>query len=277
MTSQLTVHEALDRVPGWHRDETRVEELSGGLTNRVYRLRSNAQEGVLRLDAEAQDAVGPDRRFELEIMDAAAKAGIAPAILFADVDAGILVTEYLHGTVWQASDLESERNIEALALLLRRVHELPKCGSAMDVARIAGKYAAFLDAHLELRAFAETCVQIVTESPVPHQVTCCHNDVVATNVVDCGGLKLLDWEYACDNEPLFDLASLIGFHDFDKSRRDALLGAYTGGIDTELQERLGEQLRVYDALQWLWLATRQVRLPQKEQTRRLGVLQQRIR
>ena len=88
---------------------------------------------------------------------------------------------------------------------------------------------------------------------------------------------MIDWEFACDNDPMFDLASAIGYHNLDADCAGTLLDAYTGGADGEAKERLDEQVRVYDAIQWLWLATRHLVYPSREQARRLEELQQRVR
>jgi thiamine kinase len=276
VNSQLNAVEALAVVPGWDPETADIQELSGGLTNRVYHVRSSGQECVLRLHTHNNGSVHLDRSCELAILETAADAGIAPAILYADSDAGILVTEYLHGAPWQESDLESSENIEALAELLRHVHELPLCRSRVDLAAIAEKYEEQLHKYHGPHAFASNCVRIISESPVHESVACCHNDIVAANIVDSGALKLVDWEYARDNDPMFDLASVIGFHDFDKDRQQMLLSAYAGAAASELQGRLAEQVRAFDALQWLWLATRQLAAPHSDQARRLEELQQRI-
>ncbi len=277
MTSQLNAFEALAMVPGWDHDTADIEELKGGLTNRVYYVRSGDRECVLRLGADDNGIVDLDRSCELQILETAGDAGIAPAILFSDSAAGILVTEYLHGTVWQESDLELDQNLERLAALIRRVHALPPCCSRLDLTGIAQKYQAFLKKRHGLHAFASECVRIIDESPKQDGVACCHNDIVAANVIDSGGLKLIDWEYACDNDPMFDLASAIGFHNLNEGRQQTLLSAYAGGADNELKERLAEQIRVFDAIQWLWLATRHLESPDRYQARRLEELQMRIR
>ena len=120
------------------------------------------------------------------------------------------------------------------------------------------------------------CVAAVRSTPDRGIVACCHNDIIARNVIDDGSLKLIDWEYARDNDPLFDVACAIGYHDLDKRRADVLFEAYTGGSSNEERERLGEQQRTYDALHWLWFAARQLVLPDPEQARRLEALQQRV-
>ncbi len=277
MSSQLTALEALAMVPGCDPATADIREFKGGFTNRVFHVRSGDRECVLRLATDHSDTFVVDRSCELEILEAAGEAGIAPAVLYTDVDAGILVTEYLHGKPWQESDLESSENIEALAKLLQFVHALPLCCSRVNLTGSAEKYEAYLEKHHGLHAFASNCVRIVSESPIHESVACCHNDIVAANIIDSGVLKLIDWEYARDNDPLFDLASAIGFHNLDEGRQQMLLSAYAGGANNELKERLAEQVRVFDAIQWLWLATRHLVSPHREQARRLEELQMRIR
>ncbi len=265
---------ALGSVPGWDPRQCRITELKGGLTNRVYHVRAAGRECVLRLDS--QD-VGHDRRCESRIMAAAGEAGLAPAVLYADPDAGIFVTEYLHGKVWQHRDLESHDKLEALAELLRRVHALPVCESTIDLTAFAEHYARSSGIRDDQKVFASRCVRIVRARSLQDEFTCCHNDVVANNIIESGGLKLIDWEYAGDNDPFYDLASLVGYHDLGMQSRQVLLGAYAGGLDRETEDRLAEQLRIFDAIQWLWLAARQGAAPHGRLAVRLDELQKRIR
>jgi len=92
----------------------------------------------------------------------------------------------------------------------------------------------------------------------------CHNDVVAHNVVDAGTLRLLDWEYAADNDPLFDVAVPVSYHELAAAPADALLVAYLGSADAAARERLQDLVRLHDALHWLWLALRQSIQPEPE-------------
>ena len=218
-----------------------------------------------------------DRTAELAILSAAHEAGIAPAVIYADPENSILVTEFLEGRTWEEADLADDAKLEALASLLRQVHDIRIEGEAIDIAEVARTYESFLERRPGLHAFAARCVEIVESIPGRLEVACCHNDIVAGNVIENESLKLIDWEFACKHDPFFDLASAIGFHNLVERQSQALLEAYTGGADGEARERLSEQVRVYDAVQWLWLATRQLVFPGGWQARRLEELQQRIR
>jgi thiamine kinase len=268
--------DALNRVPGIDPGAASISALGGGLTNRVYLVISGERKLVLRLASDGNEMVAPVRSCEVEIMQVAAAAGIAPPVIYADSARGILVTEYLDGAVWQTADLENARNIERLAQLLRRVHALPLCGTRLNLPVMAGRYARFLQAAEHATQFAEHCVQIVRALATVDQLACCHNDVVASNVIDANGLKLIDWEYAGDNDPYFDLASVIAYHDLDEDLQRVLLHAYAGSSDALLSSRLAGQIRVFDAIQWLWLACRQVTAPRAAQAMRLAEIEQRI-
>lgn len=276
MNEPLNPFEALSQLPGWDAGKADIEELKGGLTNRTYLVRHGEQACVMRLDSARSRMFPFDRSSELAILVEAARAGIAPQIVYSDADAGILVTEYVHGRAWEDADLRSHERLEALADLLRRVHALPRCGLRMDMTDVAETYEAHLEQRQGLHAFAGRCLEVIGSIPVSETVACCHNDIVAANVVGDAELKLIDWEFSCDNDPLFDLASAIGFHNLDEARAGVLLDAYSGGADGAMRERLHEQVRAYDAIQWLWLATRHLDSPQPWQAQRLEELQQRI-
>ena len=251
-------------------------EIQAGLTNRSYLVEVNGRSHVLRLDTRHAARMGLDRRLEFEIQRRAAARGIAPPILAAEPDEGWLLYEYLDGRVLKPGDLTDRATIEAIAEVLRIVHDLPASRRVLSVNDAAARYLAIVRPDSSLSAFAHRCVERVAAAPTPATIRCCHNDIVAANIVANGRLRLIDWEYACDNDPLFDLASLAGYHDLDERIVADLLAAYSGTSDGELRERLVEQRRLFDALQWLWLAAQQVIAPSGPQLDRLRALKERI-
>lgn len=277
MTELLTVYDALSIIPGWDPMDAEFEELHGGLTNRTYRVRYQGLDYVLRLDSLQSRLFQFDRSLEVKILANAHATGIGPEVLHFDVDAGVLLREFLPGRVWEEADLSSSENLESLASVIRRGHELPQTGVPIGLVGHALAYEKSLERRHDLHTFAIECVAIVGSVPARDDVVCSHNDIVASNLIDNAGLKLIDWEYACDNDPMFDLASAIGYHNLSEAQSKVLMHAYLGGDSTEWRERLADQIRIYDAIQWLWLATRHLATPNCMQARRLEELQQRIK
>jgi thiamine kinase len=276
VSAQLTPDQALKLVPEFSNHQWRHKVLPGGLTNRSFKVETRVGTFVLRLDDKHTAGLGLSRCNELKARAAAYAAGLAERVVFADVDRGILLSEYSAGNVWTEDDLRHSSNLIAVAELIRSVHALPLLGKQFDANHAAAKYAKNLTDRSGLHSFTETCRGIIKRIPQVAEVRCCHNDVIAGNIVEGDGLKLLDWEYALDNDPMFDLAALIGFHNLDAAQSKVLLEAYSGGSNAMLREQLTNQVRLFDAIQWLWIATKHRLQPNASLAARLDELQQRL-
>jgi len=250
MSAATTPEATLARIPGW--ESASIRELSGGLTNRTFLLESGGRRAVLKIDAERRAAPYNPRDEEATLQRTAARAGLANHVLHADETT--YLTEYLEGHVWIRADLESDDNLRRLATALRRMHSLPLTGRSFDALSAAQGYRVLIrDRDPRL---ARLHVATVESMRRPHQLCFCHNDLVAGNIIDADGLKFLDWEYACDNDPLFDIATVVAHHGLSNRQAHFLLDAYFDGDGARWRRQLARQERLYDALHWLWRAAR---------------------
>lgn len=250
MTSNRAIEAALAVIPGWQ--NASWETLTGGLTNTVYRLTANGRNAVLKIDDAPRSAPFRSRRAEASLQSAAASIGLAPRVLF--VDQQRLLSEYLDGPVWTPSVFDSKGNLEQVAIALRQLHALPAIGSGFPERTAAADYAKVSRRYD--REITRLAMEVI-ERYVPSSLPCfCHNDLVAANLVSAPELKFLDWEYAGDNDPHFDLATLIEHHRLSTDAVETLLGAYAGRHDNVSQDQLSIERRRYLALLWLWMASR---------------------
>ena len=249
MKGPLAPNSALQRLPGW--EDAACELMQGGLSNRTWLLQKANQRAVLKIDERAREAPLNTRAQEAIIQTAAADAGLANAVLF-EGD-GLLLTAYAEGDVWSVASFEEDRNFELLARALRRVHALPPTGRKFDAARAAQRYASAIQFDEGLVA---QCVEIIDAVGPPWELRLCHNDLVAENILATPQIRFLDWEYACDNDPMFDLATVVEHHGLDERQATQLLDAYFDGAGDAQFVALREQQRLYRALLWLWLAAR---------------------
>jgi len=245
-----TPQTALARIPGW--EDACWSELSGGLTNRTWLVSRGDRKAVLKVDVAPRVAPYNERLAEKRIQEIAAAAGLANSVLYAD-DRTYL-TEFIEGKVWVAADFGIEANLEQLAQLLRRLHSQPLSGRHFDAVDAAESYIAKID--VANSAMAQRCVEIVRQLHAPHNLCCCHNDLVAGNIIATPELRLLDWEYACDNDPLFDLAIIVAQHELSEEISHFFLDQYFDGDGMRWREKLGQQMMLYNALVWLWYASR---------------------
>lgn len=250
MKSRRTPPDILPQLPGSWRKST-WRPLDGGLSNRNWLLECEGHKAVLKIDDRPRRPPFNTRREEAAIQAAAADHGLANRVLYAGDQ--IYLSEYVDGNVWQASSLRDADNLRELAAALRRLHALPVTGRAFDSRSAATEYAAAIERDGKR---VERCLDIVHATPEPESRCCCHNDLVAENILSTPAIRFLDWEYACDNDPIFDLATIVEHHQLSEQHASIFLDAYFDGFGERWRARLSEQRRHYAALLWLWAASR---------------------
>jgi thiamine kinase-like enzyme len=227
-----------------------LHELPGGLTNRTLRVEKHGRRAVLKIDPAARELPFNSRQEEARIQQRAAALGRANGVLC--VGDTVLLSEWADGEVWTREHFDDAANLERLGRALREVHRLPLTGRTFDAAAAARLYAGRVPA--ADRAAARLHLAVVESSPGPMNLCCCHNDLVAENIVSTPEILLLDWEYACDNDPLFDLAVVVAHHGLSDRQAGSLLDAYFEGDGGAWRSQLAIQQRLYDSLNWLWAA-----------------------
>lgn len=268
---------ALAGIPAFDFEGAEIEPLPVGSNNRSFLVRTVQGWFVLRLSDPKNVPVGVDRQRELRTQEAAGNAGIAAAIMYANIDAGIFLTEYVAGAPLRMGDMQRPSIIKRIASLLRAVHELPVIGPPLDLEAAAGSYVEQV-AVAARKNTAARCARIIAEdASTREETTCCHNDIICANIIAGDRLRLIDWEYAGANDPYFDLAVLTGYHDLPAPVVESLLHAYAGSASAENRARLEQQRRIFDAVQFLWIAAGQSRKPAPDATARLDALEERLR
>lgn len=251
MTAALDVAKrALAGIPGW--SGSTLTPLKGGLTNHTWLVTCDQQRAVLKADAATRSVPFAGRTAEANVQRVAAENRLAGKVLFAS--STVLLSEYIDGDVWTAASFSIDDNLVDLAKILRRVHALPLTGRKFDAHAAAEHYAAKLGDKADA---AEVGRHVATVGSIrlANDVCCCHNDLVAENILSTPALLLLDWEYACDNDPLFDIATVIAHHRLNDAQASRLLAAWCEGDDRQYREQLRRQVRLYQSLYWLWCAS----------------------
>ena len=242
----LTPEQALAAIPGW--DGAILTELSGGLSNRTWHVERGGRSAVLKVDNRPRGEPYNTRRQEAAVQSRAFEAGLATRVLF--VDDTVYMTEFVEGTVWSPDCLDDDSNIEQLAVALRKLHALPLTGRVFDAAGAAREYARRIDDRDDGKV--RDCLRKIEAAPLPPNLCFCHNDLVVENIINMPGTRFLDWEYACDNDPFFDLATVVAHHGLSQAQSDVLLDAYFDGNGSRWRDQLRRQAEVYASLLYLW-------------------------
>jgi thiamine kinase-like enzyme len=241
-----TPESVLAAMPEWANASLRP--LPGGQTNQTWLVDAGERKAVLKIDETPRTVPFNPRLTEAQIQMRAAREGLANKVLLATDT--LYMTEYAEGIVWSQECLADDANIEQLAAALKRLHALPLTGRTFDATGAAKHYARKIGNRDEARI--EDCLTTIADGPLPNGLCCCHNDLVVANIINTPETRFLDWEYACDNDPVFDLATITAHHDLDEAQTDTFLNAYFNGNGERWQEQLRRQAEIYESLVYLW-------------------------
>ena len=211
-----------------------VRELSGGLTNRNYKVTTPDGTFVARICSNAE-MLGIDRDNEHHNSVAAAAAGVgAPVIEYRPQD-GLLVLGYIEGRTFTNEDVAAPANIPRIARACRRLHGGPRFAGDFNMFEVQHRYYSVVRARgfrlppgyddlMPLFEAARRALAVADEGTVP-----CNNDLLAGNFIDDGAeLWLIDYEYSGNNDPCFELGNIGSECGLSPAALAALVTEYYG-------------------------------------------------
>ena len=218
----------------WLRSAGTPERLAG-LTNLNYRI----GEYVLRISG-AGTSEYINRSDEEVAARSAATAGVNAEVLYFDAGDGLMVTRFVDGAVDDDAGALPRRSPVRFGGRARRCtactprrHRSPTstaCSTMIDdyKALLASKSAPMPDGFDESQAEAELGRAALLANPVP--VAPCHCDPLCENFLDTGEtMYLIDYEYAGNNDPMWDLGDFSVEAGFGPEHDAVLLEAYFEG------------------------------------------------
>ncbi len=225
----------LARLPSLAREPRQVTELAGGLTNRNFRVTTPDGVFVARLFAADDGLLAIDRDHEYRNSVIAAAAGVgAPVVEYRPADR-VLVLGYLDGRTLTNADVADPATLGRIAVACRALHAAGRFVCDFDMFDVQARYYSTAvrrqiglppgyDALLPAFAAARAALAIRAEGTVP-----CNNDLLAANVIDNGErVWLIDYEYAGNNDPCFELGNLAGECGLDADGVADLVTRYYG-------------------------------------------------
>jgi thiamine kinase len=268
---ELIPPEALARIPAFSRD-ARITALIGGTVNRSFSIETAAGRYFLRLHEPVSLALGADHGREAQLQEAAAAAGLAPPLVYADPAHGFAISRFLAGRVWTPGDFADAGQLAKLGGLLRRVHEvMPPVAAPFDLPRLllgfSGRIAREAPgeaARLE-NLMDRARLSLAESGSDGRQKTLFHSDPHHSNLIelDDGRLLLVDWEYAAVGDPLFDLACVLAYYPQAVTHAAALVSS--AGLEGKVTPgMLRHASWLYALLGYFWYRARRLDTPAGE-------------
>ncbi|HEY2553344.1 MAG TPA: choline/ethanolamine kinase family protein [Streptosporangiaceae bacterium] len=212
-----------------------IEELPGGLTNRNYKVSTPRGVFVARVWQAGGELLAIDRENEYRNSVIAAQSGAgAPVVEYRPQD-GVLVIEYLEGRTLTNADVAQPGTIKRIAAACRLLHGGGRFVNDFDMFAIQARYRqvaaargirvpAGYDDLLPRFEAVRDALAATASGTVP-----CNNDLLAANFIDDGErIALIDYEYAGNNDPCFELGNIAAECRLQPDGLAGLVTAYDG-------------------------------------------------
>jgi hypothetical protein len=223
-----------------------VTLLKGGVSGAlIYRVGANERSFALRLEPERIALEHRQRGFSC--MEAAAAAGVAPCVHFADAIAGVAVMDFIEARPIMANANGRMGIARELGALIARIQTTAPFPTMLgdDEDFVASGLQSLIASELFIPGLLDRhrdeLARIRAAVPwSPPSLVSSHNDPNPRNLLfDGDRLWLVDWELASRNDPLFDLAiattEIADTPDLEAALLTAALGA---APDAALRARL---------------------------------------
>jgi thiamine kinase-like enzyme len=252
---------ALQRVPDLAGRDLTLTALSGGITNRNFRVDTvgTDERWVIRLAGNDTHLLGISREVEHAATVAAAGVGVGPEVTAFIRPEGYLVTRFIVGSPVSDEAVHRPETLRRVADSLRRIHDGPAIPGLFVPLRIVEAYRALalargvaIPPEYQMAAATGRRIELALLSN-PLELRPCHNDLLNANFIDDGArIRIIDWEYAGMGDPFFDLGNFSINHELTADEDELVLAAYDGDVRRDRLARLTLMRIVSDFREAMW-------------------------
>ena len=212
-------------MPEWKGSAIKIKILSGGITNKLYRVSSKKGDVTVRIYGDKTE-VFIDRDLEAETIKRIAQIGISSGLVKYMPERRVTIVEFIPGYVLKNSDFLKEELHEKIVRPIRKIHKsglvLPHIFNPLSKVKKMYKILNSLEIscpEFDIEGVIKNLEKLSEIANIPEsKFTASHNDLLADNfvLVENGyrekykePMYLIDWEYAGMAPRYYDLADMF--------------------------------------------------------------------
>lgn len=222
-----TICRVFDASP---RDITHITVLKKGMTNRSFLFTCRGKQYIMRIPGEGTDRL-IDRGQEAAVYGAIRDLSLCDDVYYIDPANGYKITAFLENA--RVCDPENPNDVRRCMAFLRKFHERRlHVGHSFDIFGQIEFYEQLWKGNPSVYAdYRRTKEQILSLRPYMEahagEKVLTHIDAVPDNFLLTGDdIRLIDWEYAGEQDPHVDIAMFAIYALYDRAQVDTLIDAY---------------------------------------------------
>lgn len=225
-----------------------IIDTNKGLTNYNYRIITEHFDVIVRIPRSDSSNVVYRKHEELahKLID---RTHLDIKTIYYNPNNGMKITTFISDLKTFNEYHENDR-IHRTAKLMRDLHQINQCiGVSFNPVERYRKYRSFVKKPLISDTIAESIISGISQ--ISNTLTLCHNDWVPGNICFTPNKDyLIDYEYAGDNDPFFDVMSFITENDLTQAEIDEFLLCYFDRIPTQTENEILFNYQQFHNLLW---------------------------
>lgn len=224
-------------------DIVRIDPIKSGMTNISFRFEVGNERYVYRHPGKGTEAF-INRKAEAEAIQAASSLGIDSTFIHMDPAEGWKISRYIENA--RELDYHNEDDVRQAIRKLKKLHDAHiKVQNDFDVWKTAMNFVEQIRSRGrdDYEGFADLLADMTKLNSLVQQqgreYCLCHCDCFSTNfLVHGGGIELIDWEYAGNDDPALDLGVFIcSCEDYTLKDVARILKLYFGRVPSGEEQR----------------------------------------
>ncbi len=267
-TNGLSYENCIELMPEWKGQELEIGPLTGGITNRLYRVRvADGGDYVVRVYGQKTELF-IDRDLEMQSIKAMERSGVVPKLIRYLPEKRATIVEFIPGRVMRNENFMEHDRLELLVRPIKLIHncrvQLPRLFDPLvEVKRLFALLGSLGSGYPEfdIAGTIEIMETISALADIPHsQYVPCHNDLLADNFIMAEDRRkgpepvyLIDWEYAGMNTPYYEMSDLFQEILAPREIEERILRIYWEDQNMDEHLRKTDMFRPFPDMYWfLW-------------------------
>ncbi len=250
LDQEFTVEVCHQLLPEWKDLDIDIAELRGGITNKLYRVKSEKGDYTVRIYGDKTDLF-INRDYEADTIREMAKVGVASNLIKYMPEIGVTIVEFIGDSIVLNNDHFKDASLHPkIVAPIRKIHS-----SGVQLKQIFNplvevmKMSAILKGlKAEYKEFdiAGTIQRLIKLSSIINlsesEYTPCHNDLLADNFIlinedardrYADPMYLIDWEYAGMAPKYYDIADMFQEILAPRDTEKSIVAEYSAGNNFE--------------------------------------------
>lgn len=226
LDQELTLETCYDLLPEWRGLDVQICQLSGGITNKLYRVQSDKGDYTVRIYGDKTDLF-INRDAEADTIRQMSTIGVCSNLVDYLPDIGVTIVEFIDDSIVLNNDhfldaslypkiVDPIRKIHSSGIQLKKIFNplVEVMRMSAILAQIDGHYPEF-----DIAAIIQRLIKLSSVINLPEsQYVACHNDLLADNFIlikeDCldqyeSPMYIIDWEYGGMAPRYYDIADMF--------------------------------------------------------------------